>query len=918
MRTKHLLMTMALPFAFAACTSDEFETTQSGPVDLSGRKALGNIELTFNGDGANTRLEIGQGGIGFSMVDGVGACLVDQPNGNFNNEKKDIIEWYDLTNYISSNYLYKTADAGKTWTTDARMVEGNYVFYAPHNEAHLVRSSIEAEFPNPQTIQLKDGTPDQYSAIQQLIDTKAPMYVGYKFLDSKSQTKNISVAMKPIYSYPKITLKNTFGTDDKVTSATKDLTIRRIILLNGQSTFDQKTTLTIGTANAVASNAATGVVGSLFNYGDDAKKYGAWASADRLFDCASSDILEAVAENGTTGAITLDFATPYVLGKDKSISINAVVPAGEYTGFTIGIYTNEGYFEKEIGSALNLIPGQMYPQEEYMENGDLNQSVKGSNMTVEMTTAASAGSEIVSTTDELANLVKSGKGNLTVMPLNADVAYSAKVAEYMLQGGVQSITFTAPVTVDNATVIKKLVFKADVTVKGNVEFKKDDITWGTSTEDANVIVKKGATLKMTDFGGTNYGVISPEAGATVELVNKTKVPAIDAEAKGLVKVNEDTAFPSEFTAYAGDIEIAAGKTMTLGAAFESKGTVTNKGTLAMGTYALTNSGAFVNENMIKGTGTITNHGTFTNKNIVDATFANAGSYTSATKYTVATLKVETGAIMNKAVSNTTTTNATNDKLVNVIEVEKGAYFNANAAAIDNGTVQYTIDGNVTSDPAVPAVCNKLVINGNVVASGNSALTVATSADIKINGDVNAIGQAVVFSTATNVAVSGKVYASGTGATVTFTAATDLEFGSVEANANVVLTAAEALKLNGNVTLTGAATEMAFTPAATLTIAENSTLSGGGKISFAAASTVKVLADVTFKNTASVITGASGELVTFKSPTATAADGVNPGKVQGQVVNYGKVQWANAKYDGTTVGQGWWTGNAADDDATDGN
>lgn len=39
MRTKHLLMTMALPLAFAACTSDEFETTQSGPVDLSGRKA---------------------------------------------------------------------------------------------------------------------------------------------------------------------------------------------------------------------------------------------------------------------------------------------------------------------------------------------------------------------------------------------------------------------------------------------------------------------------------------------------------------------------------------------------------------------------------------------------------------------------------------------------------------------------------------------------------------------------------------------------------------------------------------------------------------------------------------------------------------------------------------------------------------
>ncbi|MCD8078875.1 MAG: hypothetical protein LUF04_00185, partial [Bacteroides sp.] len=899
--------------AFAACTSDEFETTQSGPVDLSGRKALGNIELTFNGDGANTRLEIGQGGIGFSMVDGVGACLVDQPSADFNNEKRDIIEWYNLTGYISSNYLYKTADAGKTWTTDARMVEGNYVFYAPHNEAHLVRSSIEAEFPNPQTIQLKDGAPDQYSAIQQLIDTKAPMYVGYKFLDSKSQTKNISVAMKPIYSYPKITLKNTFGTDEKVTSATKDLTIRRIILVNNASTFDQKTTLTIGTASAVASNEATGVVGNLFNYGDDAKKYGAWATSDRLFDCASSDILTVVEDNGTTGAITLDFATPYVLGKGKSISINAVVPAGEYTNFKIGIYTNEGYFEKTIESALNLIPGQMYPQEEYMENGELNQSVKGSNMTVEMTTAASAGSEIVSTTDELANLVKSGKGNLTVMPLNADVAYNAKVAEYMLQGGVQSITFTAPVTVDNATVIKKLVFQADVTVKGNVEFKNADINWGSN----KVIVKKDATLKMSDFSATsNDGVISPEKGATVELVNKSaKVPAIDAKAEGLVKVNEDITFPA--AAYAGDIEIAAGKTMTLRAAFESKGTITNKGTLAMGANALTNSGTFVNENMVKGAGTITNHGTFTNKNIVDATFANAGSYTSPTEYTVATLNVETGAIMNKAVSNTKFGDGSHDKLINVIEVAKGAYFNSNPSAIDKGTVQYTIDGNVTSDPTVPVVCNKLVINGNVVASGDADLDIKTVADIEINGDVNAIGQAVTFSGATNVAVSGKVYASGAG--VTFTAATGLEFGSVEADEKVDLKAATALKLNGNVTLTGI-TEMAFTEGATVTIAKNSNLSGEGKMSFAAVSKIKVLADVTLTIAKSVITGADGQLVTFESPAATGTAGDNPGKVRGQVVNYGTIQWAAQKYDGSseTLGEGWWTGNAADDDANGSN
>lgn len=911
MRTKHLFMAMALPVAFAACTSEEFESFQNGQTDLTARRELGNIELAFNGGDAETRLEVGENGIGFSTVDGVGACLVDAPNGTFGDASKPVIQWYGLTNYISSNYLYKTADGGSTWTTDARMVEGNYIFYAPHNESHLVRSSIEATYPNPQIIKTVNGVPNQYSAIQQMIDEGNVMFVGYSFLDSESQTKSISVAMKPIYAYPKITLKNTFGINGTtVTSATKDLTIRRIVLLNGSNSFVQNATVNIGTANSFASASAKGVVGSLFNYGSDDTKYGTWADADnaKLFGCASTDVLSQASTNATTGAITLDFETPYVLGKDKTLEINAVVPAGQYKSFQVGVYTNEGYFET-TAATLDFIPGQMYPQQEYMENGSLNQSVKGSNLMVEMTTATSSKGEIVASTEELENLVKTGKGDLTVMPLNADVAYNATVAEYMLQGGVQSITFTAPVTVDNATVIKELKFQGDVTVKGNVEFKNDKISWGTN----KVTVKKGATLKITDYA-TSYGTdptintngkISVEEGATVILNNGTKVPVLDTESKGTLQVDQDvTIETANAESYAGNIVVSANKTLTLSNAFESKGTFTNNDTLSLGAE-FTNSGTFTNENMIKGaSGSITNKGTFTNKKIVDVAFTNKGSYTSATVYTVATLNVESGAIMNKTVTNTTTGNDANNALVNVINVADGAYFTANTSgAIANGSVIYTVE-NITKDITIPVVCNTLKVTGDVTATTDAIKIDDTGVTtIIVGGDVNAIGASVEFSKATSLEVQGDLYAS---AAISAPEATTVVLNTVDASSAVSFVAAINVTLNGNITLNGATMTLGATSVATqATVAKSLTLAGGGELTFAATSgspKLTIAAGATLTNMASTISAGAVSSLTIVSATAT-------GKSQGKMMNYGTVKGAADTYSETN-NAAWWSGNDA--------
>lgn len=54
MKTKHLLIALALPSLFAACTAEEFDQGNDA-VALKNRIPLGDVTLSF-GDNANTRL----------------------------------------------------------------------------------------------------------------------------------------------------------------------------------------------------------------------------------------------------------------------------------------------------------------------------------------------------------------------------------------------------------------------------------------------------------------------------------------------------------------------------------------------------------------------------------------------------------------------------------------------------------------------------------------------------------------------------------------------------------------------------------------------------------------------------------------------------------------------------------------------
>ena len=130
MRTKHLLTAMVLPALFAACTNDDFQSVApEAPVNAEGRNLVENV--TLNLDAPETRLAY-DGNYTWEADDQIGACLMDEITSNYNAPGAIWRDRFDLTDYIQTNYKF-TYDGENAWTTEAKLLEGNYFFSYPYN-----------------------------------------------------------------------------------------------------------------------------------------------------------------------------------------------------------------------------------------------------------------------------------------------------------------------------------------------------------------------------------------------------------------------------------------------------------------------------------------------------------------------------------------------------------------------------------------------------------------------------------------------------------------------------------------------------------------------------------------------------------------------------------------------------------------
>lgn len=738
-------MTMVLPLAFAACTSDEFETIQNEGSSLAGRKVLENVELSF-GDDAYTRIAVENGNFIFEEGDGVGACLVDNyvPNA----AAKAAYQNYTLTDYIQTNYQYLYD--GATWTTTAKMVEGNYVFYAPYNGKHLERKPLTTGVPTTQELQLDaDGKVNQYSILEAFAKSGQPAYIGYKFLEATGQDYKVSVDMKPIFAYPLITFTN-----DKTGTDAGDVVITKFVIkADGIAT---KAPLTIGTANNVAAK-GTGVVGSLFDLGTKDSENGAWVTNKYMIGNKTDNVVGTAEEtanmivvNVPNGALTV--------AQGESVKFNVVLPADNSVNYTVYAYDNAGKAYQKNVSGQSYSAGKMYADNQY-SNGNALATAAGIMTSKTSAITPAVAPTIVTSTEELQALVAGATADVAnIQVANSSVKLTPEVASaanptltytfadpISIVGGEEEAAemdrfgFNGAVTIESGIVNLRAIVASNEAALGNVTVKEGaSLTLLTSAENStgtlNVTVEEGAQVTIGESGTnaekvhvttlTNNGEATVEVSGSVTtyvnagtVTNKSETLPTPMEGKW---INE------------GDVELNAATTLSAGATLVNKGaiTVTSTNTLTITAASGTTTPAAVldNEGMLINDAS-TNSVIVNGKLIVRASSMYKGAAISITS-TTGRIDLYEGY---QAAENFTVTSGTLAQVVT-------SFDNTVTEPVEliSGINMLSVSSTLTLDEAITGV-NNIELGNGATFNLNDAITVANNTEITTVGDATIKG-----------------------------------------------------------------------------------------------------------------------------------------------------------------------------------
>ena len=601
MRTKHLMTAIMLPALFAACTNDDFQTIEQGNQGLDGRKMVDNVTLTVNA-AADTRLAW-DGNYTFEDGDEIGACLMDEITDTykigFNGPRNYYLwhEWFNLTDYIHTNYKFTRKDG--EWTTGAKMAEGNYFFVMPYNANYGYRMAytFDASF------QTQNGTSDE--ALKEAY-AKNNHFVGYgKVVAGDADSENVAVDMVPVFGTTGFIIENT---------GTQTYTIERIVL-KGTNIYNavvldptecDPTKQYAPDLTSQTSNKNFNVAQYVADPLEDYKNYNAdgwynpyWEKYDRI--AAMKDVLDEKQAGLKTVEVAL--TKENTIAKNQSINVIAVVfPQRGITELTnlansstdggkiqLDIYTNKGVI-KDIelnhrytsndkgGTTTNVLT-------------DLALTSIGTGNRVKVTfddTSLDEPEEMdVDTDDDLASLIhwQAAKGTAAniVAKLKADVNITKAMYDELKSSKIASVTISGNNTY-NVTV------KADVADGALDAFKFDEVktvtVLGTQSikkaPASPVTVNPGATLniagdlKVKDnneikAGILNYGTLNVNA---------------DVEAASSITKHPVTSTDFAFTNWA-TMTVAAGKTLNAGAKVDNgypdayAGEITNAGTITV-------------------------------------------------------------------------------------------------------------------------------------------------------------------------------------------------------------------------------------------------------------------------------------------------------------------------------------------------
>ena len=110
---------------------------------------------------------------------------------------------------IWTNYPYTAGAGAKVFTSQATLVEGHYVFYAPYNAGNGTRGPLMVTLPVKQTVkETSEGKSN--SAVDEFFKGTAPAIVDMKYL-SAADTKSVGSNLAALFAYPQFTIVNNYN-----------------------------------------------------------------------------------------------------------------------------------------------------------------------------------------------------------------------------------------------------------------------------------------------------------------------------------------------------------------------------------------------------------------------------------------------------------------------------------------------------------------------------------------------------------------------------------------------------------------------------------------------------------------------------------------------------------------------------------
>lgn len=517
MKVKHLLLALAIPSAFAACSQDEFVNEMQKQND--NRPVVGAISLDFSNE--NSRWDWSSAlGFKFDDEDIMGACLMDVV-GNLSQD-----EWadqYTIVDYIGTNYKYGYKDG---WTNnDAIMSEGNYFFYMPYNNELKSRAGLPYNIPTEQYA-YDEKTPTVANAT--LAWKKNQMFIGYddiKVGDKTAKTNLVEAFAKPRFNV------NYTGSNGVV--------IERIVVTDETGKFAVKGTLKptgtlSGEYNPVSGGNTTYQIGSSPNLAVCFQQYNKALAEYELKEgeafvnplYGNESKFFAVTEVDKATSLSLNFVPA------KEVTGLMVVPAGthEFSNLKFQIYTNKGLVEfTPTGDKLEQAADNTGIT--YSNMNTLNAIKAGDGKKENAVTINFADADVkqpnnvtVSTTSQLESIIRwytTGEKEITITTTGDKVQLSKTVYDAIKGNDKLTVIFNGTLTIPADLPNDALDILADegtgtVIIKGTQNLVNTTVTtiaYGITIEQGTVL-NVGAGSKTTTFSAeiTNNGTLNVNTG----------------------------------------------------------------------------------------------------------------------------------------------------------------------------------------------------------------------------------------------------------------------------------------------------------------------------------------------------------------------------------------------------------------------